>query len=70
MASALTIRHDTASDEAYVPGIRLALAALPQLRGVTVGLDAILFGAPSAEPPIVPAVADSPSGQAASVAAQ
>jgi 4-hydroxy-tetrahydrodipicolinate reductase len=66
----LSIRHDTASQDAYVPGIRLALTALPQLRGVTVGLDVLLFGEPPAEPPVLPAVADPPSGQAASVTAQ
>jgi 4-hydroxy-tetrahydrodipicolinate reductase len=39
----LTIRHDASSREAYVPGVLLALAKLPELPpGVTVGLDAIL----------------------------
>jgi len=39
----LTIRHDTLSREAFVPGVLLALEQLPRLpAGVTVGLDALL----------------------------
>jgi 4-hydroxy-tetrahydrodipicolinate reductase len=39
----LTIRHDTTSREAFVPGVLLALERLPTLPpGVTVGLDALL----------------------------
>ena len=39
----LTIRHDTFSREAFVPGILLALERLPTLEpGLTVGLDALL----------------------------
>jgi 4-hydroxy-tetrahydrodipicolinate reductase len=39
----LTIRHDTTSREAYVPGVLLALERLRALPpGVTVGLDALL----------------------------
>jgi 4-hydroxy-tetrahydrodipicolinate reductase len=39
----LTIRHDTTSREAFVPGVVLALEKLPTLPpGLTVGLDAIL----------------------------
>jgi 4-hydroxy-tetrahydrodipicolinate reductase len=39
----LTIRHDTMSREAFVPGVLLALAKLRSLPpGVTVGLEAIL----------------------------
>jgi 4-hydroxy-tetrahydrodipicolinate reductase len=39
----LTIRHDTFSREAYVPGVLLALKGLPTLDpGLTVGLDALL----------------------------
>ena len=39
----LTIRHDTYSREAFVPGVLLALARLDELpAGVTVGLDALL----------------------------
>jgi 4-hydroxy-tetrahydrodipicolinate reductase len=40
----LTIRHDTTSREAFVPGVLLALERLHELRpGLTVGLDALLF---------------------------
>ena len=39
----LTIRHDTFSREAFVPGVLLALAKLPELPpGLTVGLEALL----------------------------
>jgi 4-hydroxy-tetrahydrodipicolinate reductase len=39
----LTIRHDTTSREAFVPGILLALERLPALPpGLTVGLEALL----------------------------
>ena len=39
----LTIRHDTSSREAFVPGVLLALERLPTLPpGLTVGLDALL----------------------------
>jgi len=39
----LTIRHDTSSREAFVPGVLLALDRLPSLPpGLTVGLDALL----------------------------
>jgi 4-hydroxy-tetrahydrodipicolinate reductase len=39
----LTIRHDTLSREAFVPGVLLALERLPTLPpGLTVGLDSLL----------------------------
>jgi 4-hydroxy-tetrahydrodipicolinate reductase len=39
----LTIRHDTLSREAFVPGVLLALEKLPTLQpGLTIGLDAVL----------------------------
>lgn len=39
----LTIRHDTTSREAFVPGVLLALSRLSELPpGLTVGLDALL----------------------------
>jgi 4-hydroxy-tetrahydrodipicolinate reductase len=39
----LTIRHDTTSREAFVPGVLLALERVRQLRaGLTVGLDGLL----------------------------
>ena len=41
----LTIRHDTFSREAFVPGVLLALERLPSLPpGLTVGLEALLAG--------------------------
>jgi 4-hydroxy-tetrahydrodipicolinate reductase len=42
----LTIRHDTFSREAFVPGVLLALDRLPSLGpGLTIGLDALLSAA-------------------------
>lgn len=38
----LTIRHDTLDDASYAPGVRAALAAVPELRGLTVGLGSVL----------------------------
>ncbi len=39
----LTIRHDTTSREAFVPGVLLALERLPEMPpGLTVGLEALL----------------------------
>jgi 4-hydroxy-tetrahydrodipicolinate reductase len=43
LGETLTIRHDTISREAFVPGVLLALEKLPGLPpGLTVGLDALL----------------------------
>jgi 4-hydroxy-tetrahydrodipicolinate reductase len=43
LGQTLTIRHDTLSREAFVPGVLLALERLPTLPpGVTLGLDALL----------------------------
>jgi 4-hydroxy-tetrahydrodipicolinate reductase len=39
----LSIRHDTSSREAFVPGVLLALSKLGELpAGLTVGLDALV----------------------------
>ena len=44
----LTIRHDTLSREAFVPGVLLALERLPSLpAGLTVGLDPLLGSDPA-----------------------
>jgi 4-hydroxy-tetrahydrodipicolinate reductase len=43
MGQTLSIRHDTTSREAFVPGVLLALSKLGELPpGLTVGLDALL----------------------------
>jgi 4-hydroxy-tetrahydrodipicolinate reductase len=43
LGQVLTIRHDTTSREAFVPGVLLALEKLPSLpSGFTLGLDALL----------------------------
>lgn len=46
-AELLTVSHEVTSHEAYAAGIRLALKAMPSLRGVIVGLDKLL----DVEPP-------------------
>jgi 4-hydroxy-tetrahydrodipicolinate reductase len=43
----LTVSHEVTSHQAYAAGIRLALKAMPTLRGVIVGLDKLL----DVEPP-------------------
>ncbi|MGN6741846.1 MAG: 4-hydroxy-tetrahydrodipicolinate reductase [Amnibacterium sp.] len=60
----LTIRHETISPAAYVPGIRLALAALESVRGLVVGLERVLLPPGPAEPAPPAPVADAPEGQA------
>ena len=43
LGQVLTIRHDTLSREAFVPGVLMALEALPRLdAGLTVGLESLL----------------------------
>ncbi len=43
LGQTLTIRHDTSSREAFVPGVLLALERLPTLpAGLTIGLDQLL----------------------------
>ena len=43
LGQTLSIRHDTSSRDAFVPGVLLALERLPSLPpGLTVGLDALL----------------------------
>jgi 4-hydroxy-tetrahydrodipicolinate reductase len=63
----LTIRHDTSSPTAYALGIRMALDALPHTRGVVVGIEHLLLGGRPDASGTAPAVADAPSGQAATV---
>jgi 4-hydroxy-tetrahydrodipicolinate reductase len=38
----LTIRHDSMDRSSFMPGVLLAVKQVPQLRGFTVGLDALL----------------------------
>jgi 4-hydroxy-tetrahydrodipicolinate reductase len=38
----LTIRHDSMDRSSFMPGVLLAVKQVPQLRGLTVGLDALL----------------------------
>jgi 4-hydroxy-tetrahydrodipicolinate reductase len=38
----LTIRHDAFDRTAFVPGVLAAIAAVPRLAGLTIGLDAVL----------------------------
>jgi 4-hydroxy-tetrahydrodipicolinate reductase len=39
----LTIRHDSLSRESFMPGVVLAVREVPRRRGLTVGLEALLF---------------------------
>jgi len=68
----LTISHELHSDTAYEQGISLALAALPEAEGVSVGLDALLdLGLPplsepaTSSPGLPEAGSPTVSGQAA-----
>jgi 4-hydroxy-tetrahydrodipicolinate reductase len=40
----LTIRHDSLSRESFMPGVVLAVRAVGDLSGLTMGLDRVLFG--------------------------
>jgi 4-hydroxy-tetrahydrodipicolinate reductase len=40
----LTIRHDSYDRSSFMPGVLLAVKAVPDRPGLTVGLDALLFG--------------------------
>jgi 4-hydroxy-tetrahydrodipicolinate reductase len=41
----LTIRHDSYDRSSFMPGVLLAVKAVPDRPGLTIGLDALLFGA-------------------------
>jgi 4-hydroxy-tetrahydrodipicolinate reductase len=38
----LTIRHDAYDRTSFMPGVLLAVKKVPELKGLTVGLDALL----------------------------
>jgi 4-hydroxy-tetrahydrodipicolinate reductase len=40
----LTIRHDSLSRESFMPGVVMAIRAVPGRPGLTMGLEPILFG--------------------------
>jgi 4-hydroxy-tetrahydrodipicolinate reductase len=40
----LTIRHDSLSRESFMPGVVMAVRAVPDRPGLTRGLEPILFG--------------------------
>ncbi len=42
LGQTLTIRQDSTSTESFVPGVLLAVRAVPELKGLTHGLDALL----------------------------
>ncbi len=42
LGQTLTIRHDTTSREAFMPGVLLAIRQVPTMRGLVVGLDRLL----------------------------
>lgn len=41
----LTLRHDAADRSVYMPGVKLCLRRVRELSGLTIGMDALLFGA-------------------------
>ncbi|CAB4372837.1 unannotated protein [freshwater metagenome] len=38
----LTLRHDSYDRDSFMPGVLLAVKAVPERAGVTIGLDALL----------------------------
>ena len=42
LGQTLTIRQDSTSTESFIPGVLMAARAVPQLKGLTYGLDALL----------------------------
>lgn len=44
LGETLTIRHDSLSRESFMPGVLLAVRAVPTRPGITVGLEPLLFG--------------------------
>ena len=49
LGETLTIRHDSLSRESFMPGVVLAVRAIPTRPGLTIGLEPILFGEPDDE---------------------
>jgi 4-hydroxy-tetrahydrodipicolinate reductase len=45
LGETLTIRHDSLSRESFMPGVLLAVRAVRERPGLTVGLEPLLFGA-------------------------
>ena len=39
----LTIRHDSTNRESFMPGVLLAVRKIPDIKGVVIGLEHILF---------------------------
>ena len=44
LGETLTIRHDSLSRESFMPGVVRAIRAIPARRGLTMGLEPVLFG--------------------------
>jgi 4-hydroxy-tetrahydrodipicolinate reductase len=44
LGETLTIRHDSLSRESFMPGVVMAVRAVPERPGLTMGLEPILFG--------------------------
>jgi len=40
----LTLRHDAADRSVYMPGVKLCLRRIRDLKGLTIGMDTLLFG--------------------------
>jgi len=44
LGETLSIRHDSLSRESFMPGVLMAVRAVPQREGMTVGLEPVMFG--------------------------
>lgn len=44
LGETLTIRHDSLSRESFMPGVLMAVRAVPARPGITIGLEPLLFG--------------------------
>jgi 4-hydroxy-tetrahydrodipicolinate reductase len=44
LGETLTIRHDSLSRESFMPGVLMAVRAVPGRPGITMGLEPVMFG--------------------------
>jgi 4-hydroxy-tetrahydrodipicolinate reductase len=44
LGETLSIRHDSLSRESFMPGVLMAVRAVPQREGMTMGLEPVMFG--------------------------
>jgi 4-hydroxy-tetrahydrodipicolinate reductase len=51
LGETLTIRHDSLSRESFMPGVLMAVRAVRERPGLTVGLEPVLFDGPATDHP-------------------